>query len=112
MFAPEITVQRTVSNPREESHVIGFEARDVVYGRNILLLKAEAIPHNESWVGSPVDVNGREVYVLGEDTVYAFGKSPSRVDFHDDWSYGDIRCDAFKWTNFDTFPRDNVEVSN
>jgi hypothetical protein len=113
MFTPELTVQKTVSNPEEPSHVIGFEARDAVYGRSVLLLKAEAVPHNETWVGSPVDVDGREVYVLGDEELYAFGEHPSKIQFDaDDWEYGLVECDAFKWSDFETFDREGVEVSN
>jgi hypothetical protein len=119
LFTPKLQLYRTISNPHDATHVIGFEGRDRHFGRNARILKSNEIPTTGTFAGVLVYENDYPpaVYILGENTVYGLnGDAASDAPIHtfDEtaWSYGRVSCPALKWEHFQTWDRNNVEVSN
>ena len=117
--APHLELQRTVSNPIDDTEVIGFIGRDSHFGRDAHIYKAGKIPKTASRVGLPGYRDGgpNSVYILGNEKVYSIkGAAASCAPLHTfsdaDWEHGRVTVPALKWDYFETWERDEVEVTN
>lgn len=115
LLTPQLELQKTVNNPYEPSAVIGFHGRDHHFGRDAAVYKAEDLPTSPRRVGVPGFSAPVALYILTEDTVYGMdGRSTTSASFHtfspDAWEYHSVSVPSFKWEQFDTWERDEVEV--
>jgi len=71
---PQLELRETMSHPFDPAEVVGFTARNTLFGTDAVVLKAEALPEHEAFA-VPSDAEqlireGYDLVVLRDETVY------------------------------------------
>ena len=123
-ITPEVRAESTISNPLDDIEVVGYEGRNTRFGTDSIVMKSPKlgtdyqgnvalIPESHA---RNITVNGSELIVLKEGTVYAitptdFEKLSYPADVRGEQRAADVMVidlDSYQVAQFD---RKNVEVS-
>lgn len=123
-YKPKLKLQKTISHPIEDALVVGFEARDVTYGTDAVVLKGEEIP--DEWTGNDLEEevwavpskviemmeNWHSLFVLTDEAVFAI-----EADSHDTAEphtfedyYGGVTWWVIPKASFTTYSRSEVNI--
>lgn len=128
-YPPHLKLERTISHPTDTARVIGFEARDTLYGRAAVVVKLDEMMVDDVGVQTP---DGHErytvfgfhdpvirkarsseaLYVLGTEEVYAAPCSVvNGTAFHTfETEHGTDSLQAVRADEFHAYERSAVKV--
>lgn len=112
VITPHLKAKRTISHPDDPALVVGFQGRDVILGRDAVILKAQELPNTDSRVGLPPEVPGGTVYILTEEKVYVEESDCTRtVHTFTEGPQGIETCPSLEWAEMVQYDREEVEIS-
>lgn len=124
---PDLSLNRTISNPLDQSEVVGFEARNKTLGRPAVVLKESALTRDPHFkrrviaVPSPavktIQDDGAELVVLLENEALAMSPDDFDVEATPHTFEGGGRADTMcairpSSDKFRAFPDGEVKVGN
>lgn len=71
-LAPSLTLNATLNDPFDDVAVIGFTARDMVYGRNVVVLKGKQLPEVDELRGDSIPLPPTAVKRLDDEGPHDF----------------------------------------